>query len=146
MIFVTVGTGEFDKLVEQADYLSKIIKEKVIMQIGKSKYLPKNAEFFEFTEKFEEYVKKARIVISHGGAGTTFYLLEKGKKIISVANLDRIDKHQIEILEKLSKENYLIYSKDFNLIESLEKAKNFKFKKYKKPKCRIDKEIIKFLE
>ena len=146
MIFVTIGTGKFDKLVKKADELSKEIKEKIIIQIGKSKYLPKNADFFEFTENFENYVKKARVVISHGGAGTIFDLLRKQKKIIALANLNRIDNHQGEILGELEKEDCLIYCRNFKLKESLEKIKSFKFKKYEKPECWIDKEIINFLD
>jgi len=146
MIFVTVGTGRFEKLVKAADELSKKIKEKVVIQKGNSIYSVKNAEYFEFTDKFEEYVKDARIIICHGGAGTIYDLLKKRKKIIALANLNRIDKHQKEILEKLSEEKYLIYCKDFNLAKCLEKARKFKFKKYKKPKVWIDKEIVKFLD
>lgn len=145
MIFVTIGTGKFEQLVKRADELSKKIKERVIIQIGKSNYVPKNAEYFYFTKEFDKYVKESSIIISHGGAGTIFDLLKRGKKVIAVANLNRIDKHQKEILEELEKENYLIYCKDFNLEESLKQAKKFKFKKYKKPDCWIDKEIIKFL-
>lgn len=145
MILVTIGTGKFEKLVKVADKLAGKLKEKIIIQKGNSVYEIKNAEYFEFTDKFEEYVEEARIIISHGGAGTIYGLLEKGKKIIAVTNLDRIDKHQKEILEKLSKENYLIYCEDFDLIKSLKKTDKFKFKKYKKPKVWIDKEIVKFL-
>jgi beta-1,4-N-acetylglucosaminyltransferase len=146
MIFVTIGTGRFEKLVKATDELAKKLKEKIIIQKGNSICPVKNAECFAFTDEFDKYVKEARIIISHGGAGTIYGLLEKGKKIIALANLDRIDKHQKEILEKLSEEDYLIYRKDFNLKKCLEKAKKFKFKKYKKPECKIAEKIIKFLD
>jgi len=145
MIFVTVGTGEFEKLVKEADKLSEKIKEEIIIQTGNSKYIPRNAEYFGFTDEFERYVKKAKIIISHGGAGTIFELLEKNKKIIVVANLRRTDKHQTEILEELNKEGCLIYCEDFDLYGALKKAEKFRFKRYKKPECWIDKEIISFL-
>lgn len=145
MIFVTSGTGKFEKLVRLADKISGKIKEEVVIQKGNSLWRVKNAKGFGFTEDFDKYVEKARIIISHGGAGNIFGLLNKNKKIIAVANTDRIDKHQTEILEQLGKEDYLIYCKDFNLERDLEKAKKFKFKKYKKPFCEIDKKIIEFL-
>lgn len=143
MIFVTIGTGKFEKIVNEADKLAGNIKEKVIIQKGKSKSKIKNAENFDFTTEFEDYVKRARIIISHGGAGTIFSLLEKGKKIIGVANLNRIDKHQEDILEELDKQGNLIYCRDFNLEEAVNKLKKTKLKKYEKPGFWIDKEIIK---
>jgi len=146
MIFVTVGTGRFEKLVKEADRLGEKIKEKIIIQKGDFEYNLKNSEGFGFTDNFDKFVKEARIIISHGGAGTIFALLNKNKKIIAVANLRRIDEHQKEILEKLEEHNYLIYCKDFNLLECIKKAKKFKFKKYKKPFCKIDKKIIEFLD
>jgi len=145
MIFVTVGTGKFEKLVKAADELAEKIKEKVIIQKGKSKYEVKFAESFEFTTEFDDYVKKARVIISHGGAGTIYLLLEKGKKVIGLANLNRIDKHQEEILEQLDKQGYLLYCKDFNLEDYLNKLKKTKLKKYKKPGFWIDEKIKEFL-
>jgi len=145
MIFVTVGTGKFEKLVRLADELSKEIKEKVIIQKGNSNYNVKNARCFKFTSKFDKYIKKARIIVSHGGAGTIFDLLNKNKKIIALANFDRIDKHQKEILEQLNNEGHLIYCRDFDLENAIKKSKKFKFKKYKKPDFWIDKEIIKLI-
>jgi len=142
MIFVTVGTGKFEELVKKIDEISKGIKEKIIVQIGKGEYEPKNCEWFRFKPSLEAYYKKARIIVTHGGAGTIFQLLKMGKKLIGVANLDRTDVHQTEILRVLSEDNYLIWCKNLdNLKEDIEKARNFKFKKYVPPKNNI-KEII----
>ena len=141
MIFVTVGTDRFEKLVKAADDLAGKIKEKVMIQKGNSICDVKKAECFEFTKDFDNYIEKARIIISHGGAGTIFELLNKGKKVIGVANLNRIDKHQIEILEQLDKEDYLVYCKDFNLLNALNKIENIKLKKYSPPGFWIDKKI-----
>lgn len=146
MIFVTVGTGKFEKLVKAADKLGKNIKEKIIIQKGSSMCDVKNVKCFDFTDEFDKYVEEADLIISHGGAGTIFDLLNKNKKIIALANLNRTDKHQKEILEALGKEDHLIHCKDFNLKGALTKAKKFKYKKYKKPFCEIDKKIIEFLD
>lgn len=145
MIFVTVGTGKFEKLVSAADKLAGRIKEKIIIQRGRSESKINNAENFEFTNNFNDYVKKARIIISHGGAGTIFDLLEKGKKVIALANLNRIDSHQQEILEQLDKEGHLIYCEDFNLKKALEKLKKTKLKKYNGPGFWVDRKIEEFL-
>jgi len=145
MIFVTVGTGKFERLVKVADELAKRVKEKVIIQKGSSVCDVKNAECFEFSSDFDKYVEKADIIISHGGAGTIFSLMGKGKKVIGVANLNRIDRHQEEILEELDKQENLIYCKDFNLLRDVKKIKNIKLKKYKKPGFWIDRKIEEFL-
>jgi UDP-N-acetylglucosamine transferase subunit ALG13 len=49
MIFVTVGThpGGFDRLVQQMDKIAGLIKEKVVIQRGFTRYTPRNAEYFE---------------------------------------------------------------------------------------------------
>ena len=143
MIFVTVGAGAvrgFDPLIKAVDNLN--LKEKVICQIGNGNYIPKNCEYFRIKPSIIHYFKKADIIISAGGAGSTFELLNLGKKIISVVNPDVAGDHQKELINRLNKENYLIWCKNLNQFnEHLNKAKKFKFKKYKKSECRIYKII-----
>jgi beta-1,4-N-acetylglucosaminyltransferase len=147
MIFVTVGTGKFELLVKEIDKIASKLGERVIIQVGKGKYEPKNCEFFRFSKNLERYYKKASIVIAHGGAGTTYELLKIRKKLISMANLDRTDTHQQEILRALSEENYLIWCKNSSeLFDYIKKVKNFKFKKYKVPECKIHEKIKSFLK
>ena len=73
MIFVTVGTHEqsFNRLIEYIDELRKnqIIKEEVIIQIGFSTYEPKYCKWNRLYsyKQMNQYVKDARIVITHGG-------------------------------------------------------------------------------
>jgi len=146
MIFITVGTGKFDELIQKIDEIAGK-KEKIIMQIGNGEYIPKNCEYFRFKPSLEKYYKKSWLIICHGGAGTVYELLEKNKKIIGVANLNRTDVHQKEILKALSKDKYLIWCKDIEKIsECIKKSKKFKFKKYKVPKCMIHEEINKYFE
>lgn len=146
MIFVTVGTGKFDLLIKEIDKIAPILKEKIVMQIGNGFYEPKNCEFFRYARSLERYYKRARLVIAHGGAGTTYELLRMNKKIVSMANLDRTDPHQQEILGALSEQNHLIWCKNpSELVNCIKKAKKFKFKKYKTPKCEIAEKILVFL-
>ncbi|MFH0831807.1 MAG: PssE/Cps14G family polysaccharide biosynthesis glycosyltransferase [archaeon] len=147
MIFVTVGTGKFDELIKKIDMTAANINEKIISQIGKGDYIPKNAEYFRFKPSLMPYYRKARLIISHGGAGTTYELLEMGKKIISLANPNRTDVHQEEILKALSKDNYLIWCKNpGELEETIRKAKAFQFRKYTPPECKIAEKIREFLK
>ncbi len=147
MIFVTVGTGKFELLVKEMDKIAPELKEKVMMQIGKGKYEPKNCEFFRFSRSLEDYYKKARVIVAHGGAGTTYELLKMRKKLISMANLDRTDTHQQEILKALSEENYLIWCKNSSeLINCINNSKKFRLKKYNVPECKIHEKIKSFLK
>lgn len=99
MIFVTVGTHEqpFNRLLECADKLKEenIITEDVIMQTGFSTYVPKNCEWkklFPYDEMIEN-VKKARIVITHGGPSSFIMPLQKGKIPIVVPRQKKFDEH-----------------------------------------------------
>jgi beta-1,4-N-acetylglucosaminyltransferase len=146
MIFITVGTGKFDDLTKKIDEIAPKVKDKFIAQIGNGSYIPKNLSYFRFKPSLIPYFKKADLIISHGGAGTTYELLAIGKKLISIANPNRTDVHQEEILKALSKENYLIWCKNLKEIEkAIKKARKFKFRRYKQPACKIAEKIKEFL-
>lgn len=144
MIFVTVGTTTFESLIKAVDKAK--LKGKVIIQKAGGKYQPQNYEFFDYTDNFDDYIKKADIVITHGGAGTLFKLLALGKKIIGIANEERKDLHQWDILKKLSQEKYLIWCQELDQIpQAVEKARKQKLKKYTPPTCKIASHISDFL-
>ncbi|MBT3940934.1 hypothetical protein HOD83_02400 [Candidatus Woesearchaeota archaeon] len=146
-IFVTVGTGKFDALIKEVDRLAPKLKTPITMQIGSGDYKPLNCKWFRFAPNLEKYYKQANLIIAHGGTGTTFELLAMHKKLISCANKERNDLHQVEFLEALSKESgSFIYCKDIgNLSKSIQKVKKVRLKKYDKPACYMDREIHKLL-
>ena len=90
------------------------------------------------------YVKRARLVITHGGAGTIFDCLNNGARIITIAK-KHADDHQTDIINKLSNDGYIINCKN---LEGLEKCiKNGKkLKKYTPPKSEVADKIVEFLE
>ena len=145
MIFVTVGTTKFEALVKKIDEIATELNEKIIMQIGKGKYIPKNCEYFTFKKEISEYQQKADLIITHGGAGTLFELLTlKNKRIIGVNNTQLIDEHQSDLLKKLAAEKHIIWCSNLNTIKKdVLKSRTFKFKKYDSPECDIDKYILK---
>jgi len=146
MIFTTVGTTQFDELVEAMDRIAPKLNEEVVIQIGNSKYIPENCQYFTFDNDLLQYYEKADIVIAHGGAGITFEVLNLGKKLISVDNPYVLDGHQADLLGKLSQEGYLIWCKDLGKIEFyINDAKNMKIKKYVRPECEIGKMIVAWL-
>jgi UDP-N-acetylglucosamine transferase subunit ALG13 len=163
MIFVTVGTHEqpFNRLLEAVDKLIEkgIIKEKVIMQIGYSTYIPKYAEWFRFKDfsSIKKIMKRAKIVITHGGTGSIFTALNLNKKVIAIPRLKKFrehtNDHQLQIVKELEKEKMLIGVYDINqLEEALKKVKRIrmnlkqKLKGRKIPMISIINDFLKKLE
>ncbi len=158
MILVTIGTQKqsFKRLFNYINELN--IDEKIIVQGGKSKYCftNLNVEFHDFfcQEEMNAKIEEARIIIAHGGGGTIFKALEKGKKVIVVPRLkeykEHINDHQLEVTKYLVENNFALMAltkeelyNDINIIE------NYKFSKYKNNKDKftldIEKEINSFL-
>ena len=146
MIFVTVGTSDFEQLVRKIDELAPFLRDQVVIQIGHGRYIPRNCEYFRFAPSLDPYYDKADIVVAHGGLGTTMEVLEKGKKLISVENITCIDDHQTDILEILAKEGHLIWCRDWDELPSLlERAPAMTPRPYVAPPCRIAEVIKDFL-
>ena len=135
MVLVTVGTQkqQFNRLFELVESSKKLKKEKIVAQIGYKKM--KTFEFIPL-EEMNEYIANSDLIITHGGVGTIFYAIKKGKKVIAVPRLEKygehINDHQIEICQELEDEGYILYYKDEkdNLDDLIEKANNTTFKKY----------------
>lgn len=112
MIFVTVGMhpGGFERLVKQMDEVAGRIDEEVIMQIGGTKYTPRNAKYFGFAteQEMKELFRKARVVVGHGGVGTILDVLQEGKPLVVVPRLKKygevIDDHQLLLLHELERD------------------------------------------
>ncbi len=108
MIFVTVGTTYFDELIEEVDRLKKTgeITEHVIAQIGRGQYEPEHCEHFRYTDEIGTYFDQADVVIGHGGTGTVFDVLERGRPLVAVANHRLQHDHQTEFLKAISRCGY----------------------------------------
>jgi len=147
MLFVTVGTTDFDGLIQTMDHLATKIDEKVIAQIGKGNYIPIHMDHFRFAPSLDRYFSLARIVISHGGLGTIMEALQKGRKLIGINNPDRYDLHQEELLEALEEQGHLIWCRNMSLLaEALHKAETQTFVPYYRPQCTIAKVIKDYLD
>jgi UDP-N-acetylglucosamine transferase subunit ALG13 len=134
MIFVTVGTHEqpFDRLVRAIDLLKgkKIIEEDVFIQTGYSLYKPRfceHAEFLRFPE-MRERIKRARIVVTHGGANIML-ILQEGKVPIVVPRQkglrEHVDDNQVHFCKKLEEKSKIIAVYTIEEIE--DKIKNYNF-------------------
>lgn len=153
MIFVTLGTQDkgFERLLKEIDRCidKGIIKDKVIVQAGHTKYESKNMEIFSEVSKdeFERLMSECDLLITHGGVGSIFDGLKKDKKIIAVPRLKKYNEHtndhQLEIVSEFSKCGYLLALTNITMLpKMIEKANSFKPKKYKSN----NKDFVKYLE
>lgn len=146
MIFVTVGTSDFDQLVEEMDELAPSLGDRVVIQIGHGRYIPRNCEYFRFASSLDPYYDRAGIIVAQGGVGTTMEVLTKGKKLISVENTTCVDHHQTDILRTLAEEGYLVWCQDLNELPSLlGHLSATSLRPYVVPPCRIAEVIREFL-
>ncbi len=99
VIFVTVGTHEqpFNRLIEYVDKLKGegVIQEDVIMQTGFSTYEPQHCKWSKLLPYSDmiENVKRAHIVITHGGPASFIMPLQIGKTPIVVPRQHRFKEH-----------------------------------------------------
>ncbi|NMU71939.1 glycosyltransferase, partial [Vibrio parahaemolyticus] len=109
-ILVTVGTTAFDVLITVIDESFKHDQSvNIIAQISSSSnYTPKYIESFEFSDDFDSFVESADIIITHAGAGSVYSMLEKGKKLVVVPNLTRVDDHQLELAKYVQNNNFAL--------------------------------------
>lgn len=141
MILVTLGTQDksFERLLKAIDREIErgIIEERVIVQAGVTKYESEYMEIFDLipSDEFEKLIKKCDLLITHGGVGSILAGLNHNKKVIAAARLSKynehVNDHQLQIIEKFSKEKYILALKDFEKLGKLiEKAQDFKPKKF----------------
>jgi beta-1,4-N-acetylglucosaminyltransferase len=116
-IFVTVGTTKFDLLIEYLDKDDFFKTFNMEFQIANGNYIPSNHLYYQFVENIKEKYMAADIVITHGGAGTVYQLLEIKKTIIVVPNLMRRDKHQLDIAKFVDENNYGLVAYDFSQLK-----------------------------
>lgn len=141
MILVTLGTQDkkFVRLLEKIDQLinNGLIKDKVIVQAGFTKYNSENMEIFDLIpqDEFNDLMDKADIIITHGGVGNIISALEKNKKVIAVPRLakygEHINDHQTQIIAKFNALGYIIGLQDVDeLDDAVKQIKKFKPKKF----------------
>ena len=141
MIFVTLGTQDkaFKRLLTDIQECidNGVIKEKVIVQAGYTKYDSKMMEIFDLLDKddFDKYIKECDLLITHGGVGSILTGLKNNKKVIAAPRLakynEHMNDHQLQIVSRFSEMGYILpYNEGDNLEEIIKKSKSFKPKKY----------------
>lgn len=136
MIFVTVGTHEqqFNRLVQCVDELreKQVITEDVVIQAGFSTYEPKSCGWSNFYpyQRMLEYVKEARIVITHGGPASFIMPLQVGKIPIVVPRKkefsEHINDHQVNFCRTVAERqgNILVVENISKLSETIARYDN----------------------
>jgi UDP-N-acetylglucosamine transferase subunit ALG13 len=140
MIFVTVGTDkhDFSRLIRKIDQIAPEINQKIVIQLGCTKYKPKNCEYSKFfsPDEFKKMIEKSGKIICHGGEGSIINALKYGKKPIVVPRRkkynEHINDHQLDLTKKLEEKNKILAVYE---IENLKEAIN-NIKNIKKPKPR----------
>ena len=143
--FVTVGTTQFDLLIETIVTDKNVIQtlvdclkiDKLILQIGNSQMpsfdnLPIKIEYYKYKDSIENDIQQADLVISHAGAGTILQTLEAHKPLLVVVNEKLMNNHQLEIAHVMEQQDYLYYCTCSTIGETLEKFANHQFKQYEK--------------
>jgi UDP-N-acetylglucosamine transferase subunit ALG13 len=117
-IFVTVGTTEFDSLIQAIDNISFLRKVKeagytsLCIQFGRGSHQPdflvKNGgsmglavEIYRFKPNLDFDMATADVIISHCGAGSILEGVRNKKKMVLVVNSSLQDNHQTELADAL---------------------------------------------
>ena len=106
MVFVTVGTHEqrFDRLVRAADEYAVFSGEKIFVQTGYSKYKPFHCEWSGFVpfEDMKGLMKRADVVVTHGGPSSFIEAMAAGKVPVVVPRREEfgehINNHQVDFV------------------------------------------------
>lgn len=106
MILVTVGTHEtgFERLVRSGDELAALIEEEVVIQRGHTPYLPSHARSFEWVtgQELEAWMTRARVVVTHAGAGTLLQALKLGRPLVIVPRLRKFSEIHLDHQKQLA--------------------------------------------
>jgi UDP-N-acetylglucosamine transferase subunit ALG13 len=121
-----------------------------IAQLGNTRYSSKHIKCLDFVAEndFKEYISKADIVITHAGSGALFSSIQKGKKIIAVARLQRYHEmtndHQTELVKKLTEDGYILDG-TYSIVDAWKKLDGFTPRECDF-KCSLPQEIGKIID
>jgi beta-1,4-N-acetylglucosaminyltransferase len=153
-VFVTVGTTKFDELIQTVTsqgFLSnlKVVKE-IIIQCGHSPYQPiptncpiKVKEIYDFKKSLKKDMEYCDLIVTAGGSGTILEALEMGKRLLVVPNSTLQDNHQLELVNELEKQNYIMSTTISRLSDSISDQR--KLKKWKSAGLEGSKKIVNIL-
>lgn len=127
MVYVTVGNHYqgFERIIQKMDEIAENLGEKIIMQIGVSKYIPKNCPYFRFIPFSESsnYIKRAKVVVSHAGIGTIITASKFGTPLVILPRRKKYGEHnndhQLEIAKAIREKKGIFVTEDMDKLEDL---------------------------
>jgi len=134
MILVLFGTNRysFERLARAVEELAAGSAEEIIVQLGYTRTCPRGARCFHFLPRSELHslIRRADIVIAHGGFATISDCLELQKKIVAVPRKNELGENadsgrgQEEIVRRLDEDGRLVGVFDVSeLPAAVEKAR-----------------------
>ena len=140
MVLVTLGTQNkpFSRLLEMVEQQIALgaLTGRVVAQTGHTPWASQHMEVVPFVSATEmsRLLADARLVISHGGAGTLIAAVAAGKIVIAVPRLaahgEHVNDHQRELVAHFAAAGYLIDGSDGDLASSLVRATTFEPARY----------------
>ncbi|KAG5671625.1 hypothetical protein PVAND_001818 [Polypedilum vanderplanki] len=142
-IFITVGTTEFNELIENIfnENVWKCLRDKIgcrklKIQYGKGnkpEFIRKDGikvEIYDLKQSIKNDILEADLIIGHAGAGTCIEVLNLNKPLIVVTNDTLMNQHQSELAHQLQNECYLECTPLSMLHNTLNNFDATKLKKY----------------
>jgi len=125
MILVTVGTNgaAFDRLLVELDDLSP--GEEIIVQRGPSAVAPAGASCVDYLPfgEIERLVRKARVVVTHAGVGSTLVAIDAGHHPVVVPRLrsfgEVVDDHQVSFARRLDRQGLVVCCTEPRMVRTL---------------------------
>ena len=156
MIFVSLGTNDksFKRLLDKIEKEISLgnIKDNVVVQSGYTKYESKNMDIIDLMpmDVFNKNISDCDILITHGGVGTILDGLKLGKKIIAFPRLSKyqehVNDHQVEIINEFYDCGYILTGEMDDLVNLINKCKDFNPKSYKSNNYRFNKLIRDYID
>ena len=111
--------------------------ERVVMQIGRSRFEAKHAETFSFVSKEEAYYEESRLVICHAGIGSILGGMTRNKPLVllprTVLVPDSDDDQQAIVAEKVRSMGRGVVVNDISEIrDKIREAERLEFPPYVK--------------
>lgn len=131
-VFVTVGTTRFDALIAEVagapfcERLAALGFEWLRLQVGRGdapaalgdaedeerRIGGLRVSWFRFTPTLPAEMARARVVVSHAGAGSVLEALELDRRTVVVVNDALMDNHQAELADALERDAYLVVARN----------------------------------
>lgn len=113
----------FDRMLNAIAALD--ITEELVVQHGPSTIRPEHARCVDYVSYGEliSLVRRARVVVTHGGAGSILVALAEGRRPLVVPRLARyreaVDDHQLSFARRLREEGMITLVEDPTLLPQL---------------------------